>query len=107
MPFLKEKTAIQYLEIEPGEYYVATIYYGGSFGYSSGEYSRLIPEQLLLPFVIYPGEVLYIGDVGIQEKGRQVGSMYVYNFEQAKLEIIDKFNNDTYIIKGLQDPATE
>lgn len=101
--FLKEKATIQYSEVEPGEYYVVTIYCGGSFRYSSGEYGALIPEQLMLPFVVNPGEVLYIGDIGIQVEGRQISSIYIYNFEQTKSEITVKFGNDTYIIKGLQD----
>lgn len=84
---------IRSLEVNPGEYYIESIYFNGSMRYKSGSYDELIPTELLMPFIIKPNEVLYLGGIALISQGKKIGSTYVSDFEIAEPELKDDFGD--------------
>jgi hypothetical protein len=103
IPF-KSQSDIRYVEITPGEYFVQSM--GSLLGY------ELIPKELLLPFVIKPNELLYVGCVNIDEEERRfprvttMGSTVINDFEVSQQELKDSYEGYT-IVNLMADQQTD
>ncbi len=96
-----QNAEIQYIEVDPGEYLLnleairsQTLYLGKS-----------LPDYLKIPFIINPGEVIYVGKIQIVETHKFSGVTvivgYQMDLEENRRTIMEHFVNEDLLIKSI------